>query len=298
MRRSLLCCIAMAAVLLPSLASAQRLGDMTDEEIRAHVLEINERLEAAGIEIQVSQIEFFTFGQGRPPVKIHQQPFRWVAGDPRRAAQGDDITYMLDDTNNAGPTSLGFYPTDALRSALTSWDEEKCLSKVNVVERPSLPGVDVTVFDGELGGFCPGADLPGNGLANFVAADIINAGWYPASCFGFNTLAFSVTFTFTGTDINGDNYLDTALNEVYFNDAWGNPATPDGRANFPWNIGGLPIPNIDVETVGLHENGHSLGLGHFNGPVAVMNASYAGPRVDPLPVDHAGMCAVYGSWPQ
>jgi hypothetical protein len=40
-----------------------------------------------------------------------------------------------------------------------------------------------------------------------------------------------VTFIFTDdvtnvpTDINGDNYFDTALAEVYYNDTFGHPAT-------------------------------------------------------------------------
>lgn len=172
------------------------------------------------------------------------------------------------------------------------------MSNLSLIERPSPGGLDITIFDGELGVFCPAADLPGNGLLNFTASDVVNAGWYPASCFGTNTLAFSVTFIFGG-DINGDNYLDTALNEVYYNDAWGNPNLPagDNRVNFPWNVGGLGLPNIDVQTVALHENGHSLGLGHFNGPTAVMNATYAGPRQSIFPIDHAGICTVWAQWP-
>ncbi len=88
------------------------------------------------------------------------------------------------------------------------------------------------------------------------------------------------------TDINGDNYLDSALNEVYYND------------NFAWGID-VPLPGIDVETVALHENGHSLELGHFGPPpTAVMNPVYAGIRHRLLPIDRAGACAVWESWPK
>jgi len=98
------------------------------------------------------------------------------------------------------------------------------------------------------------------------------------------------------TDINGDNNLDTALNEVYYNDNFGNPG--GSRPGNPWGINIL-LPGIDVETVGLHENGHSLGIGHFGPPPdAVMNPVYAGIRHSPLSVDDAGMCAVWGSWPK
>ena len=98
------------------------------------------------------------------------------------------------------------------------------------------------------------------------------------------------------TDINGDNRLDTALNEVYYNNNFGNPA--GDRAGNPWGIDVL-LPGIDVETVALHENGHSLGIGHFGPPPpAVMNPVYAGIRHSPLPVDSAGMCSVWRSWPK
>jgi hypothetical protein len=59
-----------------------------------------------------------------------------------------------------------------------------------------------------------------------------------------------------------------------------------------------PIWWIDVETVGLHENGHSLELGDFGPPpTAVMNPVYGGIRHTPSAIDHAGMCAVWDSWP-
>jgi hypothetical protein len=53
-----------------------------------------------------------------------------------------------------------------------------------------------------------------------------------------------------------------------------------------------------VETVSLHENGHSLGLGHFGPPPsAVMNPRYAGINHEPDAADHAGMCSIYNKWP-
>lgn len=293
------------AFLLQTALPAQGLGDQTDEELRELILGINEGLLAAGHNIAVEQIEFFTIGAGRPPVRIHQAPFRWVAGDPRRAAQGSDITYIIDDANNAGPTSLGFFPSQELRSAAVSWDADSCMGTVDLAERSSLQGVDVTFFDSPLVsafGACAGGGVP---PGNPFAADIVYAGWYPAQCFGFGTLAVTITFIFTDTngaptDVNGDNRLDTALHEVYYNDAWGNPNLPpgDGRVNFPWNIGGLQLPNIDVQTVTLHESGHALELGHFGPPpAAAMNPSYTGPALVLSPIDHAGACTVWGSWP-
>ncbi len=152
-------------------------------------------------------------------------------------------------------------------------------------------GADPDIFDSFFGF---------GGFGDPFLADIVEAGWLPPAFFeaaggpggGNGILAFSVSFIFTDglgnpTDINGDNYLDTALNEVYYNDNFGSPGP---RLGNPWVING-GLPGIDVETVGLHENGHSLALGHFGPPPnAVMNPVYAGIRQSPLPIDSAGMC--------
>ena len=122
---------------------------------------------------------------------------------------------------------------------------EKCLKKLDLIKRPD-PGSDITIVDALLGF---------GGLGNPFAADIVDAGWFPqdlfdaAACFpvvpdcGCGIIAFSATFIFTDasgnpTDINGDNRLDTALNEVYYNDVFGgNPADCGGVFNDnPWGI--------------------------------------------------------------
>ena len=172
-----------------------------------------------------------------------------------------------------------------------------CLKNVDIIKRRD-PGTDPDIFDSFFGF---------GRFGNPVLADIVNAGWLPRAFFeaviqggGRGVLAFSVTFIFVNDDgtltvINGDNYLDTALNEVYYNDNFGDPK--GDRADRPWGID-VGFPGIDVETVALHENGHSLGIGHFGPPPnAVMNPRYAGIRQSPLPADEAGMCAVWESWP-
>ena len=283
------------------------LGEMTNEELLAWMQEVNENLGAQGLSFALEQIEFYTQGPGRPGgapgdsriVRIHQQPFRWVAGDANRLAQGDDITYIADDLNNSGPSSLGSFPTPEVKAGMTTWGADKALKKVNLVDRTGIAafhtaGVDITIFDGDIGdlSFCPGSDVGGDG--NPFAADIVHAGWYPAVCFGPTTLAFSVTFifgTFVGpvfvpSDVNGDQYLDTALKEVYYNDA------------FSWLTGAASLPDVDVETVALHESGHSLGIGHFGPPpAAVMNPMYAGPRQSLFKADHSGMATIWNRWP-
>jgi hypothetical protein len=265
---------------------------------------VNQQLAAQGLSVRAEAIEFYTIGGGRPSNRIHQQAFHWVPFDPNRNAQGDDITYIALDELANGNTASGLSAADtaaAIDRAMNTWNTgERCLSNVDIVKRNS-PGGDNTIFD-SIYGFGGLAD------GDIFAADIINAGWYPRAYFeavggpggGRGILAFSVSFIFTDnagnpTDINGDNYLDTALNEVYYNDTFGDPG--NDRAGNPWGIN-IALPGIDVETVALHENGHSLGLGHFGPPPsAVMNPVYAGIKHAPEPSDHAGMCANYSSWP-
>lgn len=274
-------------------------GVADNAAILAKMKEINKQLAARGMNIAVEEIDFFTIGGGRPSVRIHQQPFRWVPNDPTRNADGDNITYIVDQSNGATASGLTNAQTEAaIDRALTTWNEDKPLKKVNIVKRAD-PGIDITIYDYFYGY---------GGYGDPFAADIVDAGWYPRAFFeavggpggGRGILAFSVSFIWTDengnpTDINGDNYLDQALNEVYYNDTFGDPS--DDRAGNPWGID-QDLPGVDVETIALHENGHSLDLGHFGPPpVAVMNPVYGGIKHTPLPTDNAGMNAVWSSWP-
>jgi hypothetical protein len=277
-----------------------------DPAVLSMMRNVNTRLKAAGYRVAIEQIDFFTIGGGRPSNRIHQQEFRWVAFDPRRAADGDNITYIVDQSGGATASGLSAVQTEAaIDRALTTWEtKESCLRNVDIVKRAD-PGVDITIFDEFFAGFDDDPNVDGDPFA----ADIVEAGWRPRAFFetvggpggGRGILAFSVSFIFIDgngnpTDINGDRYLDTALNEVYYNNTFGQAGTD--RVGNPWAIN-QPLPSIDVETVALHENGHSLELGHFGPPpAAVMNPVYAGIRHLPLSVDHAGMCAVWSSWPK
>ncbi|MHA2254053.1 MAG: matrixin family metalloprotease, partial [Candidatus Kariarchaeaceae archaeon] len=262
------------SLLVPSIQNAHTSPTVDEAAVLEQMNEINVQLEALGLGIAVEGIDFFTVGNGRSSVRMHQQPFRWVPNDPNRLAQGNDLTYLVDQSDGATASGLTNVQTEAaIDSAMDTWDNLQALRKIDIVKQAD-PGWDVDFYDSFFGFGTFGDPF---------AADIVNAGWYPRAFFeavggpggGDGILAFSVTFIWTSggvpTDIDGNNYLDTALNEVYFNDGFGHPDSP--RAAFPWGID-VDLPGIDVETVALHENGHSLGLGHFNGPVAVMNAIY------------------------
>jgi len=285
-----------------------------DSEVLAKMVEINKELAASGLNFAIESIEFFTIGKGRPSNRMHQQPFRWVPGDSRRGAQGNDITYLVDQSDGATASGLSSEATEeALDKALATWNNDNNLSKVNVVKRVDN-GDDPDIFDsffssGSKGGKGNNGKSKSFGrFGNPFLADIVEAGWLPRAFFeavggpggGDGILAFSVSFIFLDvsgnpTDINGDNYLDQALNEVYYNNTFGTAG--ELREFSPWGIN-VAEPGIDVESVGLHENGHSLGLGHFGPPpTAVMNPVFNGILTSPLPADDSGMSAVWKSWP-
>ena len=72
-------------------------------------------------------------------------------------------------------------------------------------------------------------------------------------------------------------------------------APEDGRIHFDadelWRSNGS---DIDFQTVGLHELGHSLGLGHSNDTDAVMQPNYDGQRRSLSQDDIDGIQALYG----
>ena len=270
-----------------------------DPEVLAKMHDINAQLRARGLNIAVQEITFFTIGEGRPSTRLLQREFRWVPNDPRRLPDGTNITYIV--AQSQGDTTNGLTNSQteaAIDRSMQTWNADRCMSTVEIVKRPD-PGTDITIFDSFFGF---------GDFGDYLAADIVNAGWYPRAFFeaaagpgaGRSTLGFSITFIWADennnpTDINNDGYLDTAVNEVYYNDTFGDPA--DDRADNPWGIN-VALPGIDVETVALHENAHSLGVSHFGPePPALMNSSYTGIIHSPYPTDSAAMCTVWAQWP-
>ena len=274
------------------------------DPVLTKVVAINGQLRAQGSKLAIEGIDFFTIGVGRPSIRIHQEGFRRVPGDPRRLADGDKITYLV--RHSHGVTASGLSVTQtagAIDAALSTWDGTQPLRKVTLIKRGET-ATDPDVLDG----FFPGFGDPNEATARPFQADIVEAGWRPRAFFeavggaggGHSILAFTVSFVFLDqngapTDINGDNYFDTAFSEVYYNDTFGDPA--GDRVGNPWGANTL-LPGVDVQTVALHENGHALGIGHFGPPpAAVMNPVYAGIRQSPFATDLASMNAVWSSWP-
>lgn len=298
-RFKLVIVVAVIAAFAATVAAADPRPAVAEDSGDALLSQVNDQLQALGLSIRIGEIEYFTIGQGRPSNRILKQPFRWVSGDPRRLATGNDLTYLVDASDGATASGLTPAATEAaIDSAMAIWDGSTALAKLDVLKVADA-GADPDFFDNL---------ILGGPLGFPFFADITHAGFVPRTLFdalapggGNFILAVSVTFIFTDTagaptDVNNDQHLDTALNEVYYNDNFGDPAGT--RPLNPWGINVAP-PGIDVETVALHESGHSLGVGHFGPPPsAVMNPIYAGIQHSPAATDLAGMSSIFRRWPQ
>ena len=266
-------------VLSPLMAAAQEGDSWTLQAMEM----ANGVLKAQWMDFRVEQVAMLSLHQPRAVSRLHWQPFRWVAGDSRRLADGNRLTYLVDRTDGPGAAGLSGSFETAVDRAVASWGNLSCAT-IAVVKRPDTQE-DADIFDAQLGF---------GGFGNWRAADIVFGGWMPPAFFeavageggGTSVLAMSVTFIFVGldgqpTDIDGDHHFDTAANEIYFNDG------------FSWQVGS----GFDVETVALHEIGHSLGLGHFGPPPrGIMNPVYPGPDPKLGPRDKAMACSVWASW--
>lgn len=280
---------AVAALLLGPAALRAQAGDPYTIETMD---EYNGGLRALWMDlgIQVEQIEALTIGDVRRSTRLHRQPVRWVPNDPRRNADGINLTYLVEQADLAASGLDPARTEAAIDSAMSNWASVSCFAaKVRVTKRADS-GADPDIFDA-LNGY--------GGFGDYRLADVVLAGWMPPSFFdqvsgpgsGEEVVAFSVTFIYVGpdgqpTDLNRDGYLDTAANEIYYNEA------------FSWLLG-AEGKGIDVESVVLHELGHSLGIGHFEAPpVSVMNPVYLGERRVLEPLDRAALCSIWGNWPK
>ena len=131
--------------------SATKTTEQQDTALLRRVREINTQLAASGRKVAIEGVDFFTIGNGRPGIRIHQQSFRWVPNDARRLAAGDSITYIVDQSGGATASGLTAAQTEAAcDAALTTWANDAPLKKVDIVKRAD-PGTDITIFDGFFG---------------------------------------------------------------------------------------------------------------------------------------------------
>jgi len=272
--------------------------------IQANLAQLNARLAAEGAPYAIERIELSLAPTADPANPIIVFAFdrtlrltsRWVPGDVRRGADGNNITFA-----NFGPFMVanGVTPGEAaIDAAFATWEGVRC-SKLPLVKRALPPGIFPSVVFA-IGGF---ANDP-------FAADISNIGFLPGFLFdafvgpGASTSVLGVTFTLVflesiggpPSDIDANHRFDTAIKEIWYND------------NFLWSATGGP--GVDIETVALHEEGHALEMGHFGriagnlrtgiltvSPRAVMNAAILGTLRHPLGTDNGAYCGNWAQWP-
>ncbi|WP_276372788.1 hypothetical protein [Chryseolinea sp. H1M3-3] len=229
-------------------------------------------------------------------------PSRWVTNDDRRNWNGDDDLNDLDWLSFT-PFSVAngtFNATPIYQAMYNKWETGGTCKTLNIDQTPYASSMGNPSLILGIGGPPAEQPLADVSVIGFLPADIFNA------IFGSpNVLGVAFSFVFinpeTGEPIKTTRGKeDKAFTEVWFNDG------------FTWSMGAAP-GKIDLESVILHEFGHTLNLGHFgilqafttNGttryvyqPVNTMNALYIGERRNFLgPNDKGNYCEAWGSWP-
>jgi hypothetical protein len=221
--------------------------------------------------------------------RTKQLPYFWVPGDPRREADGTNLTYLVDESHSFAFTRQSFpaatYLGDYFASTFAPWAALPC-GNVDLVRRPDT-GLDPTVVD--------------DGAGMWWLADIVVGGWLPLpeGVLGVTFTSWFINPDESPTDIDNDGRADTAFAEIWYN------------LGYYWT-GDDPNATdaVDLQSVAIHENGHALGIGHFgkifqtnaNGklhfaPLAIMNAAYFEPMQQLKGTDKASYCGNFASWP-
>ena len=296
--------------LAPSLA---RSGSSTATPAsRAEVLadRINARLAASGSTIRLDEAWFFSQGQGIDPFRRLRTGSKWTK---------NAVTYVLDASDYTTEVAPNLVDA-ALVSAFSSWN---AIDNTNIkASRVADDGGNNDVLDAivtDANGNC--VDIvdvtspaviaydPSTGNIDLQPyADNVFGGWldpqYFADCLGSANI-IGVTWTFSDIDRNHDGYRDRVYTEMYYN------------TRFHWTTTGSiyldfsPDAKFDIESIVVHEAGHTFGLGHFGGPntnepfklqpngkvfdpEAVMNPFYlGGEKRNPLATDVAALRTMY-----
>lgn len=268
--------------------------------------EVNRQLAAAGARYRAARAEM-SLVSGAPPEmasvvfsndRTLHIGVRWVAGDPRRPT-GDALRLYFYDPLAAVNTMGGLQDgRPQVAASFATWAGQACtpldfqpVAFDGTFPSGVLAGGDPSVGDINTLGFLPGAffDLLAEDGSQFILGVTFPFVWGDLDGQG----------NFIPSDIDRDGNLDYAFAEVWYNNA------------FTWTLTGFG-GDADVQTVALHENGHTLGLGHFGkvhatfspfggrlhvSPRAVMNAFILGTLRAPLGSDNAALCSYYATWP-
>lgn len=296
--------VSTTSVALRKARVANRHADLSPElqRVVAQVDELNARLASAGSDMRLHYPWMFTIGQGADPFAQLRTGARWIQ---------NEVSYIIDASDHTMDAASADVEA-ALLAAFETWDAVPNAS-LSSVQSPD-PGGNFDVLDGAIeDGECetifdletPNFDPETGNI--FPEADVVFGGWLPPDyfvlCLG-NENILGVTWFFSGGDANGDNFADQLYVEQFYNDGFEWATTGSVYLDF--------TSPIDIESIILHEVGHTHGLGHFGGPVnrqpftlkpnlrvfnpeAVMNPFYLnGEKRVLLPTDVAGFVSLYG----
>jgi hypothetical protein len=302
---------------VPSLAKAAAPLSGTPVQRAAQIVaKVNARLEASGSTKRLDDAYFFTLGLGTPDYRRLRTGSRWV--NPRSINYSIDQSDILPGTEASlvrAHEAFNQVPGIVLHSnrIADNGANNDILDGIILGDhdgKPETPDVCVDIVDVHAATFIDYDPATGN-IEFEPTTDNLFAGWLPAQyfedCLG-NANILGVTWTFSDADgaLTGetDGYPDRIYTEQYYN------------AGYSWVTSGAEFlgDDMDVESIVLHEVGHTHGLGHFGGPnpnqpfklqpngrvfdpEAVMNPFYLGgdEKRSLLPTDVAALKALYGS---
>lgn len=279
---------------------AKRVGKSNNDPLLDFMIQINAAIASQGIMLE--RVEIMGAEEAGRTVFFNDRGNKqigsdWVPNDPRNNGFGAAVPYWIDNTELGTSSGMSEEATfNALTSTMSTWDAVTCSGGLDI------PFLGISGFDIGLVQFQTG--FGGSGLA--IRGAIAHAGILPADFFetvlgSSNVLGVTFTFTYTGSDIDGNGKGDTALSEIYINDGFNWQDEPN-------DVLGNGI--YDFETVVLHEVGHGLSQAHFGtafrdggkgglhfSPAALMNAGYTVGRREIANTDEAGHCSNWGNWP-
>jgi len=278
--------------------------------------DINESLKNKGYEI--AQVEFYTAINSAADIANidalsilpvagassddYRTGFRFIPGDSRRDSR-TNLSYV---TVSEFSTSANGIASEGIFDAMYDiWENETNCNNVSIDKQVfdlTSEGLPSSILG--FGGTAPQGPIADHNIIGFLPSFLFEAIGAPPG-----VLAVNFSFAFLDeegnrTDSNNDGKFDTSHTETWFNDA------------VTWSLDGAP-GTTDINSVALHEFGHSVGHGHsgvllasfdedgqFTGeflqfsPTNVMNAAYIGiPKTDLSGDDNSIYCENFSAWP-